>query len=336
MPIFGRSAGSTKSPSETVKSLLESLTKLGRADVKEKDKERENENVHKMLLHLKAMLSSEESSSDLVLQVCNEIHTKGVFQALILDLDKIGFESRKLFTEIFYHMITRQIGTNKPTIDYLVAMPELIYALMDCYQRGQEVALTCGTMLRYCIKYSSDLTSVMLNSEKFFTYFQYVEMQPFDLSSDAFSSFKDMLTIHKQVAASFLEANYDRFFSEYKVLLDSGNYVTKRQSLKLLGELLLDRHNFAVMTKYISSVENLKQIMNLLKDNSRSIQFEAFHVFKVFVANPNKTREVNDILVRNKDKLIEFLSSFQTDRQEEDQQFLDEKTYLIRQITQMS
>ena len=53
MPIFGRSAGSTKSPSETVKSLLESLTKLGRADVKEKDKERENENVHKMLLHLK-------------------------------------------------------------------------------------------------------------------------------------------------------------------------------------------------------------------------------------------------------------------------------------------
>ena len=30
------------------------------------------------------------------------------------------------------------------------------------------------------------------------------------------------------------------------------------------------------------------------------------------MANPNKTREVNDILVRNKDKLIEFLSSFQT------------------------
>ena len=50
---------------------------------------------------------------------------------------------------------------------------------------------------------------------------------------------------------------------------------------QLLGELLLDRHNFAIMTKYISSVENLKQIMNLLKDNSRSIQFEAFHVFKV-------------------------------------------------------
>lgn len=34
------------------------------------------------------------------------------------------------------------------------------------------------------------------------------------------------------------------------------------------------------MTKYISSAENLKLMMNLLRDKSRNIQFEAFHVFK--------------------------------------------------------
>lgn len=50
---------------------------------------------------------------------------------------------------------------------------------------------------------------------------------------------------------------------------------------QLLGELLLDRHNFTVMTKYISRAENLKLMMNMLRDNSRNIQFEAFHVFKV-------------------------------------------------------
>lgn len=50
---------------------------------------------------------------------------------------------------------------------------------------------------------------------------------------------------------------------------------------QLLGELLLDRYNFTVMTKYISKTENLKLMMNLLRDNSRNIQFEAFHVFKV-------------------------------------------------------
>lgn len=50
---------------------------------------------------------------------------------------------------------------------------------------------------------------------------------------------------------------------------------------QLLGELLLDRYNFSVMTKYITNTDNLKQQMNLLKEKSKNIQFEAFHVFKV-------------------------------------------------------
>ena len=35
------------------------------------------------------------------------------------------------------------------------------------------------------------------------------------------------------------------------------------------------------MLKYVADPMNLMMMMILLKDNSRSIQFEAFHVFKV-------------------------------------------------------
>lgn len=42
------------------------------------------------------------------------------------------------------------------------------------------------------------------------------------------------------------------------------------------------------MTRYISNPENLKLMMNMLKEKSRNIQFEAFHVFKV--------REITQIL----------------------------------------
>lgn len=38
-----------------------------------------------------------------------------------------------------------------------------------------------------------------------------------------------------------------------------------------------------------------------------------------------------DILLKNQTKLMEFLSHFQTDRSE-DEQFCDEKNYLIKQI----
>ena len=103
--------------------------------------------------------------------------------------------------------------------------------------------------------------------------------------------------------------------------------------------------------------------MNMLREKSRNIQFEAFHVFKVtntsrilaiffikkqmllsceilfllpqvFVANPNKPRPILEILLRNKDKLVEFLSKFHNDRQE-DEQFNDEKAYLIKQIKEL-
>ena len=108
----------------------------------------------------------------------------------------------------------------------------------------------------------------------------YIEDTKFGVSCDAFANFKEILTRHKSMVAEYLEKNYDRFFAMYGTLIASKNYVTKRQSLKLLGEILLDRANFNVMTRYIADETNLKIIMNLLKDKSKNIQFEAFHVFK--------------------------------------------------------
>ncbi len=52
---------------------------------------------------------------------------------------------------------------------------------------------------------------------------------------------------------------------------------------QLLGELLLNRANVQIMMRYVADVNNLMLMMNLLKDGSRSIQYEAFHVFKVCV-----------------------------------------------------
>ncbi len=118
-------------------------------------------------------------------------------------------------------------------------------------------------------------------------------------------------------------------------MLKANNYVTKRQSIKLLGELLLDRSNFNVMTRFINKDENLKLMMNLLLEKSRNIQFEAFHVFKVFVANPNKGKQIKDILSMNKEKLIQYLSTFHVDRDEQDEQFAEEKKILLQEIEKM-
>ena len=52
---------------------------------------------------------------------------------------------------------------------------------------------------------------------------------------------------------------------------------------------------------------------------------------QVFVANPNKSPAVERILVNNRDRLLNFLPKFLEDRTD-DEQFTDEKSFLIRQI----
>uniref|UniRef100_A0A8C1UA88 Calcium binding protein 39, like 1 n=1 Tax=Cyprinus carpio TaxID=7962 RepID=A0A8C1UA88_CYPCA len=331
MPFpFGKSQ---KSPAEIVKSLKENVAYLEKLESSESKKcEKVAEEVSKNLALLKEVLcgtGDKEPQTEAVAQLAQELYNTNLLISLIANLQRIDFEGKKDVVHLFSNIVRRQIGARTPTVEYISSHSQILFMLLKGYETP-EVALNCGMMLRECLRHEP-LARIVLFSEEFYCFFRYVELSTFDIASDAFSSFKDLLTRHKIMCADFLETNYDRVFTEYEKLLHSENYVTKRQSLKLLGELLLDRHNFTVMTKYISRAENLKLMMNMLKDNSRNIQFEAFHVFKVFVANPNKTQPVLDILLKNQSKLVDFLSRFQTDRSE-DEQFCDEKNYLIKQI----
>ena len=101
-------------------------------------------------------------------------------------------------------------------------------------------------------------------------------------ASDSLPNNKDILTKHKTLLANYLYVNFDLFFSKYNtILVQSESYVTKRQSIKLLGEILLDRANYEVMMAYVDRGANLKLCMNLLKDERKMVQYEGFHVFKV-------------------------------------------------------
>ncbi|OIC42159.1 hypothetical protein A7L55_21370 [Acinetobacter baumannii] len=103
--------------------------------------------------------------------------------------------------------------------------------------------------------------------------------------------------------------------------------------MKLLGDVLLDRSNVAVMMRYVSSKENLRILMNLLRESSKNIQIEAFHVFKVFVANQNKPPEIVSILVANREKLLRFFSEFKTEK--EDEQFDQDKAQVVKEIASL-
>ena len=250
---------------------------------------------------------------------------------LITHMNIVPFEGRKNIALIYNNLIRRNSlgSTDSQTfIRYIVNNPSIIYTLIENYSNN-DIALNSGTMIRESLMNSDEIVLLVLRSSYIWKFFEvYSQLPTFDVASDAFNTLKELLIPrNKALSAAFIEENYETFVKHYENLLNSTNYVTKRRSLKLLYDILLDKSNFNVMMRYIRSRGNLKVIMNLLRDKSPNIQFEAFQIFKIFVANPNKEEEILVILYKNKEKLVSFLRAFQTER--DCAQFSDEKGLLI-------
>ncbi|GAA5992167.1 hypothetical protein JCM10908_001801 [Rhodotorula pacifica] len=332
MNFFSRGSGSkTKPPPDLVRALRDAVLRLESSQTGPEQRRKASEDVSKYLFQMKVLLYGDgenEPQPEIIAQLAQEVYAHDLLQLLVQDIWRFEFEARKDVSQIFNNLLRRQIGTRWPTVEHLSAKEETIYAALRGYENA-DVALNTGMILRAMLRHEP-LAQILLYSDKFYNFIDYIEQTTFGIACDAQANFRETLTRHKPMVAEYLDENYDRFFSQYSLLVQSSNYVTKRQSLKLLGEILLDRTNFKVMTRYIANEENLKVMMNLLKDRSKNIQFEAFHVFKIFVANPKKPPQIEAILRRNKDKLVAFLRNFHNDR--DDEQFNDEKSFLLQQI----
>jgi len=325
------------------------------------------EELAKTLAQMKFVLQGTqetESSPDQVYSLVTGMIQEDLLYLLAVNLWRLPFESRKDTQVIFSYVLRFRPATASSKSDPLALSyvinnrPEVLVELCNGYEH-KESATPAGTVLREVLK--SDAAAAILlyddpsedgtpspkgltgiNPELkqsgrgvFWKFFKWIDQGSFEVGADAFTTFRELLTKHKQMVAQYLSTNFDLFFDKYNnILVKSDSYVTKRQSIKLLGEILLDRANYAVMTAYVDRGEHLKICMNLLRDERKMVQYEGFHVFKVFVANPHKSVAVQKILLINRERLLTFLKHFLEDRTE-DEQFIDEREFLIKQIKNM-
>lgn len=323
--------GRAKTASELAKLTKTSIQSIeGRGDEETLAKEKENLSLNLKMMKLMLYGDSEnEPKADNIERLTQEILDLELIADMIKHMKLLDFEAKKDAASVINFLIRR--GEQNNSVKHLQEHPEIFRALIDGCDEV-ETALNFGPILRECIRFE-ELVAIMLAQPNFYALFDYAQKSNFDLASDAFLTLTNVLTKQKKLVSAFLQENYDTFFEKYNILIQSKNYVTMRQSLKLLGEILLDRQNFNTMMKYINDAENLKILMILLRQPSKHVQFEAFHIFKVFVANPEKSKPVFDILVRNKAKLIDFLQNFQKDK--EDEQFVEEKNILLATLARM-
>ncbi|KAJ6700347.1 CALCIUM-BINDING PROTEIN 39-RELATED [Salix purpurea] len=302
-----------RTPADVVRQTRDLLIYVDQSSSSLSDSKREEKMVElaKNTRELKSILygdSESEPVSEACAQLTQEFFRENTLRLLIICLPKLNLETRKDATQIF--------------LDILIAGYE-----------NTDMALHYGVMLKECIRHQS-VARYVLESPHVKKFFDYIQLPNFDISADAAATFKELLTRHKSTVAEFLSKNYDWFFAEFNLkLLESTNYITRRQSIKLLGDMLLDRSNAVVMTRYVSSRDNLRILMNLLRESSKSIQTEAFHVFKLFVANQHKPPDIVSILVANRSKLLRLLADFKLDK--EDEQFEADKAQVVKEIASL-
>lgn len=309
----------------------------------ESSKDRTVEEISRLVAGMRELMYGDDATNKVAaMAIVKEACKTDLVMELVECLGMLDFETRKDVASVFGSIMRMDMldkdkaddaGVRvRPGYDYLMGHLELLSTLFDGFSQS-DISINCQDMFRECTRHEEVVKYVLESREIFPELFEKLHESEFEIASDSFTTFKDLLTRHKAVAATYLVANYDWFFQAYSKLLESPNYFTRRQSVKLLGELLLERANVRVLVKYVADAENLKVMMNLLKSSAKSIQWEAFHVFKVFVANPNKSPAVVDILLSNRDKLLQYFEGFEPDRT--DQQFLEEKAVIIQEIAML-
>ncbi|KAH9765422.1 protein mo25 [Citrus sinensis] len=254
-----------KTPLEVVKATKVSLMALDIKTVVEvKALEKAMEEIEKNFVTMRCMLSGDgevEPNADQVLQLATEVCKEDVLILLVHKLPILGWEARKDLVHCWSILLKQKVDSTYCCVQFIENHFELLDFLVVCYD-NKEVALHCGIMLRECIKFPS-LARYILESASFELFFKFVELPTFDVASDAFSTFKDLLTKHLTVVSEYLTAHYDEFFDLYEKLLTSSNYVTRRQSLKVFVANPNKPHEVKVIL-----AKNHEKLLELLRNLS--------------------------------------------------------------------
>ncbi|XP_050205680.1 putative MO25-like protein At5g47540 [Mercurialis annua] len=332
--------GLFKSKPRTPLELLQQTRELlmffdNNTETRERKRDEKMAELSKSILEMRTVLfgnGQTEPNLEACSQLAQEFFKDDTFRLLIICLPKLELGARQNATHVIANLQRQRVKGKLIAPDYMENNLDLVDILLSGYVDG-DIALTYGAISRECIRHQA-VARYVLEPEHMKNFFNHIQIPNFDIASDAQATFKELLTRHKSTIAEFLSVNYEWFFEEYNTqLLQSSNYITRRHAVKLLGDILLERSNSNVMIRYVSSLDNMRILMNLFRDSKKTIQLETFHVFKLFVANQSKPPEIIGVLVTNRDKLLRFLGEFNIDK--DDDQFQADKVQVMKEIASL-
>lgn len=261
------------------------------------------------------------------MNIVDEFISADIPAQLLAKLNLLDFEARKDVMNVCCALLWIDLPdqVDRQVLEYIKPHPRFLPLLLESYN-DEEAALHCGVVLRSCLRHD-ELVQCFVDGNMVFDLIRFAGHISMDISQDAFCSLREVLLEHRVVSAPWVNSHYREFVERYNALLDSKEYLVVRSALTLLAFVMLHWRFKSVMEAYIEDDRNLRLHMNHLRDPSKAIQLDAFHMFKIFVLNP-MTPKVQQILYKNKEKLIELVQSLVPTRMD-DTSFVEDQKKVV-------
>uniref|UniRef100_M4EBT2 MO25-like protein n=1 Tax=Brassica campestris TaxID=3711 RepID=M4EBT2_BRACM len=244
-------------------------------DLRESKSQEKLAELSKSLRESKLILygnSEAEPVAEACAQLTLEFFKGETLRGLITSLPYLSLEGRKDATQVNSRLVAS---------DYLESNIDLMDVLVDGFETHRSGVTLYGTMFRECIRHQIVAKS----------FFYYVQLPNFDIAADAAATFKELLTRQKSTVAEFLTKNEEWFFADFNSkLLESSNYITRRQAIKL----------FVANQKKPSDIINVlvanrNKLLRLLADLKLDKEDESFEADKAHVVSEIASLKPRDL-----------------------------------------
>ena len=282
----------------------------------------------------------------------------GLIGKLVEDMMLFDVEAKKALVIIMQTLVRERDGFRAYVTSSMSEDPNGLSPIVNKLVEGFEdqhfsakfgIALHTGPMLMTIVRNDDRTAKSVLDHhiDRFLDVF--VQSSSFDIKGIAFDTLRDLLftvdanetTFLRKNAADYINGLWEPsledmkkpenqgkpatniFFSKLNSLIILDDFTTVKATVKLLQSVLFctSKVTFESMLAYVGDPRNLPVAMNLIRDTADQLQFEGFHLFKVFVLNPNRPATITRMLTRNKEGMLKYLDTFQQARQAEDQPF---------------
>jgi len=230
-------------------------------------------------------------------QLCTELFAQDIITKIIETLPSLEFETCKDAVHVVNYLIKEK---NSQSVAVLKKDPRLMNTLADSCS-NVHIAIHCNSILRNCICDDDLLATFFTNSYDKFV--EHVQISTFDVASNNFTTLKTALLRDPVITGNFFNSNEDKIISSFNALFRSKNQVTKRTSVKLIGELLEEKNNSSTRAAFVKNEESCKLVCELLTGKAKALGLNMLAIFASVVPDmaivPPNNKIINDHKQKN-------------------------------------